>query len=68
MQDILVLGGGFGGVTAVRHLERLLSGRDDVSITLVSRANYFVLTPLLFEACSGTPASTSHGCSSKKRG
>ena len=54
MRNILVLGGGFGGVTAARHLERLVGGRDDVTITLVSRENYFVLTPLLFEACSGT--------------
>src|SRR5437764_14902727 len=54
MQNILVLGGGFGGVTAARHLEKLLGARRDVAITLVSRENYFVLTPLLFEACSGT--------------
>src|SRR5215207_8051055 len=51
---IVVLGGGFGGVAAVRHLERLCRGRLPVDITLVSRDNYFVLTPLLFEACSGT--------------
>ena len=50
---IVVLGGGFGGVATVRHLERLLRGRNDVEITLVSRDNFFVLTPLLFEACSG---------------
>src|SRR5688500_11674709 len=54
MRNSLVLGGGFGGVTAARHLERLVGGRDDVAITVVSRENYFVLTPLLFEACSGT--------------
>ena len=54
MHNILVLGGGFGGVTATRQLERLLRGREDVAITLVSRENYFVLTSLLFEACSGT--------------
>src|SRR3954470_22546745 len=53
MHDILVLGGGFAGVTATRRLEKLLGGRHDVAITLVSRENYFVLTPLLFEACSG---------------
>jgi NADH dehydrogenase len=47
------LGGGFGGVTTARHLERLLRGHTDVEITLVSRDNFFVLTPLLFEACSG---------------
>jgi NADH dehydrogenase len=50
---IIVLGGGFGGVATVRHLERVLRRRKDVEITLVSRENFFVLTPLLFEACSG---------------
>ncbi len=50
---IVVLGGGFGGVTAVRCLERELRSSADVEITLVSRHNSFVLTPLLFEACSG---------------
>jgi len=47
---IVVLGGGFGGVTVTRQLERLC--RADIS--LVSRDNFFVLSPLLFEACSGT--------------
>jgi NADH:ubiquinone reductase (H+-translocating) len=50
---IVVLGGGFGGVTTARHLERVLRGRNDVQVTLVSRENFFVLTPLLFEACTG---------------
>ncbi len=50
---IVVLGGGFGGVATVRHLETILRRREDVEITLVSRENFFVLTPLLFEACSG---------------
>jgi NADH:quinone reductase (non-electrogenic) len=48
-----VLGGGFAGVTTVRHLERLCGKHSPVEITLVSRNNFFVLTPLLFEACSG---------------
>src|SRR5499426_2312174 len=50
---IVVLGGGFGGVSTVRYLERILRRHTDVEITLVSRENFFVLTPLLFEACSG---------------
>jgi NADH dehydrogenase len=50
---IVVLGGGFGGVTTARHLERRLRGQRNVEITLVSRDNFFVLTPLLFESCSG---------------
>ncbi len=53
---VVVLGGGFGGVAAARELERLCAdGRGrPVEITLVSRDNFFVLTPLLFEACAGT--------------
>jgi len=50
---VVVLGGGFGGVATARHLERALRGHPDVEITLVSRENFFVITPLLFEACSG---------------
>ncbi len=50
---IVVLGGGFGGVTTARQLERRLRSKRDVEITLVSRENFFVLTPLLFESCSG---------------
>lgn len=50
---ILILGGGFGGVYTARHLERLLNDHSDVEITLVSRDNYLLMTPLLFEAGSG---------------
>ena len=50
---VVVLGGGFGGVATARHLERALRGHAGVEITLVSRENFFVITPLLFEACSG---------------
>jgi len=50
---IVVAGGGVGGLAAARHLDRELGHRDDVEITLVNRDNFFLLTPLLFEACSG---------------
>src|SRR5712671_427212 len=51
---IVILGGGFGGVSTARHLERLCRRRSDVEIVLVSQNNFVVLTPLLFEVCSGT--------------
>src|SRR5215475_10632551 len=51
---ILILGGGFGGVYTARHLERLCKGRSDVEIVLVSRDNFLLMTPLLFEVLSGT--------------
>jgi NADH dehydrogenase len=50
---IVVLGGGFGGVATARYLERVLRRRPEIELTLVSRQNFFTLTPLLFEACSG---------------
>jgi NADH:ubiquinone reductase (H+-translocating) len=50
---IVVLGGGVGGLAAARHLERRFARRADVEVTLVSRDNFFLLSPLLFEACSG---------------
>jgi NADH:ubiquinone reductase (H+-translocating) len=51
---VVVVGGGFGGANVVRHLENLCRRRHDVDVTLVSRDNYFLMTPFLFEACSGT--------------
>jgi NADH dehydrogenase len=50
---ILILGGGFGGVYTARHLERLCKRGPDVEIVLVSRDNFLLMTPLLFEVCSG---------------
>jgi NADH dehydrogenase len=51
---VVILGGGFGGVYTARHLERLCRDRPDVEIALVSRDNFLLMTPLLFEVCSGT--------------
>lgn len=50
---IVVLGGGFGGVATARYLERVLRRRPEAELILISRQNFFMLTPLLFEACSG---------------
>src|SRR5689334_5011559 len=49
---VLILGGGFGGVYAAFHLERLLAAmlaRQEVEICLVSRDNFFLFTPMLHE-------------------
>jgi NADH dehydrogenase len=50
---VLILGGGFAGVYTAMHLERIWRHDPSVEVTLVSRHNYFVMTPLLFEAGSG---------------
>jgi NADH dehydrogenase len=51
--DVLVVGGGFGGTSAARRLERLLRRRSE-RVLLVSPENFFTFTPLLPEAASGT--------------
>jgi len=51
---IVIAGGGFGGLWTAGRLERLLGREPGVEIVVVCRDNYFLMTPLLFEACSGT--------------
>ncbi len=52
---IVVLGGGFGGVYTALHLEQMLARelrRGQVEITLVSRDNFFLFTPMLHEVAA----------------
>jgi NADH dehydrogenase len=44
---VVILGGGFGGLYAALRLQQLLKHRSDVDVTLVSRENFFLLTPML---------------------
>src|SRR6516165_4469606 len=46
---ILILGGGFGGIYAALRLEQLIGPHADIEVTLVTRDNYFLFTPLLHE-------------------
>jgi NADH dehydrogenase len=46
---IVILGGGFGGVYAAMHLEKLLAQQSAVEVCLVSRDNFFLFTPMLHE-------------------
>ena len=50
---IVILGAGFGGVYTALHLQRIFRKNPSVYITLVDKDNYFLMTPLLFEAGSG---------------
>lgn len=49
---IVIIGGGFGGVYSAMHLERLLKNHPDVEITLISRDNFFLFTPMLHEVAA----------------
>jgi NADH:ubiquinone reductase (H+-translocating) len=50
---IVILGGGFAGVEAARHLDRTVAKHGDVEVTLVSRENFAVFTPMLHEVAAG---------------
>ena len=47
-QRIVIVGGGFGGVTLAQHLERKVP--SGIEIVLISSENHFVFTPMLAEA------------------
>jgi NADH dehydrogenase len=49
---IVIIGGGFGGVYCAMHLERLLKRHPDAEITLISRENFFLFTPMLHEVAA----------------
>lgn len=49
MQRIVVLGSGFAGTYTAHHLEKLFRHDTQTEITLISRNNYMVFTPLLAE-------------------
>jgi NADH dehydrogenase len=51
---VVVLGGGFAGVSAARSLTRMLGRRGDVQVELLSEENYFVFQPLLPEVAAGS--------------
>jgi NADH dehydrogenase len=50
---ILILGGGFAGVETARYLDRTAARRADVEVTLVSRDNFTLFTPMLDEVATG---------------
>lgn len=49
---VVILGGGFGGASTARELERVLARSHDVEVTLVSHGNYLLFTPMLAEVAS----------------
>lgn len=51
---IVIIGGGFAGVTTALSLERLFRRNSDVEITLIDQENFFTFTPLLPEVPSGS--------------
>ena len=61
-QRVVVLGGGFGGVHTLLGL-RGLAKKELIEVTLISREDHFLFTPLLHEVASGKIHSKSAGIS-----
>jgi NADH dehydrogenase len=50
--NILILGGGFGGLYTALELEKAFGNDSGVEITLVNRENFFLFTPMLHEVAA----------------
>ena len=50
---IVIAGGGFAGLYAAMHFNKRLARRSDVEVTLISRENFILFTPMLHEVAAG---------------
>jgi NADPH-dependent 2,4-dienoyl-CoA reductase/sulfur reductase-like enzyme len=50
---IVIAGGGFAGLYAAIHFDKRLARRADVEVTLISRDNFILFTPMLHEVAAG---------------
>ena len=64
--QIVILGGGFGGIYTAMHLEKQLAHAPNVDITLVNRENFFLFTPMLHEVAASDLARIIHPSSSNR--
>jgi len=50
---IVIAGGGFAGLYAAMYFDKHLARRPDVEVTLISRENFILFTPMLHEVAAG---------------
>src|SRR6476620_7865327 len=50
---VIIAGGGFAGLYAAKEFERTLARRSDIEVTLISRENFILFTPMLHEVAAG---------------
>ncbi|MFL6341951.1 MAG: FAD-dependent oxidoreductase, partial [Nitrososphaeraceae archaeon] len=50
---ILILGSGFAGIEVLKRLQRKFRKKNNIDITLISRDNFLLFTPMLHEVSSG---------------
>jgi NADH dehydrogenase len=49
---VLILGGGYGGMSAAQRLEQRYGRNSELEITLVSQSNFLLFTPMLAEVAA----------------
>jgi len=52
-KHILILGGGFAGVEVLKRIQKRFKNNREIEITLVSKDNFLLFTPMLPEVSSG---------------
>ncbi len=55
-KKVLILGGGFGGISTYTHLHRFIHPANvhNIRLELISRTNYFTFSPMLHEVATGS--------------
>ncbi len=53
-KHIVILGSGFAGIEVLKKLQKEFHNNNDIEITLVSKDNFLLFTPMLPEVASGT--------------
>src|SRR5689334_1301645 len=53
-KHVVILGGGFGGVSTAKSLEQLFGADQSVALTLVSETNALLFTPMLAEVAGSS--------------
>ena len=51
--SVIIAGGGFAGLSAAMYLDKTLARREDIEVTLISRENFILFTPMLHEVAAG---------------
>ncbi len=51
--QIVIVGGGFGGLKVAQTLEKLIRAGEEIEVTLISRDNFLLFTPFLTETLGG---------------